>query len=160
MTTIKESLHLACPYVRAREYLRESLENPAQSGMPQTLRLTGSLPGTNIELEKGVRVTYAHGSDPMHFDQPWTVRWTPESGGLYPAFSGMLTVRADEDYTASILELEGEYAPPMGTTGRLFDKALGRRIAGETMQTLLHRIGNEMMTRYRTEDAAKGAGRR
>lgn len=155
MTSIKESLQLACPYVRARAYLHEMLEDAALNQTPQLLHLTTSVPGTNIEIEKSVLVMYAHGSDPMHFDEPWTVCWTPEPGGVYPAFSGTLTVRADEDYRAAILELEGAYSPPMGTAGRLFDKALGQRIARLTMQTLLRNVGSEMTVRYGREEAAK-----
>jgi hypothetical protein len=155
MTRITESLHLACPYVRSRAYLHELLESPAAGGAPQLLHLTTSVPGTNIEIEKGVRVTYAHGSDPMHFDEPWTVQWTPEPGGVYPAFSGTLTVRADETYSGSILELEGQYSPPLGTAGKMFDKAFGQRIAGLTMQTLLSNLASEMVARYEREEAAK-----
>lgn len=155
MTSIKESLCLGCPYVRARAYLHEMLEDAALSRAPQPLHLTTSVPGTNIEIEKGVRVTYSHGSDPMHFDEPWTVCWTPEPGGVYPRFAGTLTVRADEDYTGAILELEGTYAPPMGAAGRLFDKALGQRIAALTMKTLLRTLASEMMLRYKREEAAK-----
>lgn len=155
MTSIKESLHIACPYARARGYLHDLLQDAALSHEPQLLHLSAPLPGTHLELEKGVHVTYAHATDPMHFDEPWTVRWTPEPGGMYPSFSGTLTIRADEVYRAAILELEGQYAPPMGTAGAVFDLALGHRIASATMQRLLSIIGDDMVARYKAEEAEK-----
>ena len=157
MTSIKQTLHLDCPYVRAKAYLHDALQAAALSRTPQLLHLSASLPGTGIELEKGVRVSYQPTVDPFHFDEPWIVDWTPEPGGRYPSFRGTLTVRADEDYTGAILELEGSYAPPMGAMGQVFDAALGRRIAGSTMRRLLSSIGDEMTSRYEREEAAKVA---
>lgn len=155
MTSIKETLRVACPYLRAREFLHQTLQEAAEGALPQLLTLTAHIPGTGIEMEKGVRVTYAHVGDPMHFDEPWTMSWTPEPGGTYPAFSGMLTVRADENYTTAVLEVEGSYEPPLGAAGQLFDKALGQRIASATLQNLLAKIAAEMVRHYDREEAAK-----
>jgi hypothetical protein len=55
-----------------------------------------------------VVATLEPGIDPMHFDQPWKVRWEPTAGGIYPAFAVVLAVRADEDYDDSMLELAGD----------------------------------------------------
>lgn len=155
MTTIQESLRVACPYVRAREYLHEGLTQATRSGVPQVLNLTAPLPGSGVELQKSVLVRYSRGRDPMHFDEPWIVNWEPEPGGAYPSFSGTLSVRSDEDYTGSIIEVSGAYAPPMGAAGALFDRALGRKIAAATMQALLAKIAGDMVTRYNREEAQK-----
>jgi hypothetical protein len=155
MTTIKESLHVECPYVRAKAYLHDTLAQACASGAPQRLHLTAPLPGTQIEFQKTVLVHYGCGTDPMHFDEPWIVNWEAEQGGIYPSFRGALTVRADEDYTGAILELSGAYTPPLGVAGSVFDKALGQKIASATMQTLLAQIAGEMLERYRREEAAK-----
>ena len=154
MTHIYERLFLKCPYVRAREFLRESLE-ASVGGNVQTLPLKARLafvPGT---LEKNVLVRYERGRDPLHFDEPWNVIWTPEGGGPYPDFAGELTVRADESYRGAVLELQGDYVPPFGAVGRAFDIALGQRIASSTAQTLLRDIGDRMEQRYALEEAAK-----
>lgn len=156
MTHIYERLFLRCPYVRAREYLREALEAAADGKSVQTLPLTAPLtfvPGT---LEKNVLVRYERGSDPLHFDEPWNVYWTPEGGGPYPDFSGELTVRADESYRGALLELTGDYAPPFGAVGRAFDMVIGAKIASSTAKSLLRQIGDSMESRYHTEEAAKG----
>ena len=155
MTHIYERLFLHCPYVRARGYLREALESAADRHAVQTLPLSAALafiPGT---LEKNVLVRYERGSDPLRFDEPWRVRWTPEGGGPYPDFAGELTVRADESYRGAILELTGEYVPPLGAVGLAFDIILGARIAAATAKALLRQIGSGMEERYRLEEAAK-----
>jgi hypothetical protein len=156
MSDLNERYFLACPYNLAQQYLATSLRERAQSGESGVLTLRASLAGADIA--KNVVVTFAAGTDPMHFDQPWRVRWTPEGGGPYPDFDGALTVRADEDYTTAILELVGEYRPPGGAFGVAFDRAVGSRIAAATAQALLEEIGTNMEMRYLSDEHAKHAG--
>lgn len=157
MANIKETFHVACPYVRAREYMHEALSQVAKSHIEQPLLLTAPMPIGQLELEKSARVRYAPGTDPMHFDEPWHIGWEPEAGGIYPSFSGELTVRADEDYDSAVLELTGSYTAPLGAAGAVFDKAVGQKIASSTMQALLAKIAAEMTARYQREEAAKRA---
>lgn len=157
MTHVYERIFLKCPYVRAREYLRESLEPAAESTSPQVLPLAAPLTFVPGALEKNVLVRYERGRDPMHFDEPWHVFWTPEGGGPYPDFSGEITVRADESYNGAVLELHGDYAPPLGAVGKAFDMVIGAKIAASTARKLLGRIGGAMEERYRGEEAAKNA---
>ena len=154
-TDLYERRFVECPYQRARAYLAESLQAWAQSG--QTGVVTLRLPMAGIEVQKNVVVGVAIGTDPMHFDQPWKLHWTPESGGPYPDFDGELTVRADEDYTSAVLELRGGYEPPGGAAGVAFDWALGSRIASATAQALLSGIAGAMAKRYAHDEAAKRA---
>ena len=154
---VYERYFLQCPYHLAQGYLARSVADRAESREPGVLTLRAPIAGA--DLSKNVVVTFATGSDPMHFDQPWKLHWTPEGGGPYPEFDGVLTVRADEDYTSAILELQGEYAPPGGAAGKLFDLALGSRIASATAQSLLKEIAVSMLEHYRRDESAKkGAG--
>jgi hypothetical protein len=153
MAELNETRDLQCPYHLAQGYLFQSLSGRAASGEATTLTLSVPLPG--VALRKDVAVTFGKGTDPMHFDQPWSVRWTPVGGGPYPDFDGELTVRAGEDYTAAVLELKGTYRPPGGVAGAAFDAVAGGRIAAATAQHLLEDVGNEMEARYRREEAEK-----
>lgn len=156
MTTLCERLTVHCPYVRARDYLAAMLNPQGGNSGEERLTLTApldALGGGN--LEKAVIVRYWAGADPMHFDQPWHVSWTPEHGGPFPDFDGELTVRADEGYGTAVLELTGSYKPPLGAAGRAFDAAIGHRIASATAQRLLAEIGDRMRERYEREEAAK-----
>lgn len=151
MAHLNESVFVACPYRRAREYLAMEIEQRVESRRAWTLRA----PLAGVELKKDVVVTLGPGIDPMHMDQPWHVHWTPQDGGPYPDFDGELTVRADEDYTTSILELSGEYCPPGGAAGRAFDVVAGSRIATLTARALLEQLQSEFESHHRAEENAK-----
>lgn len=153
MAELVERAYVNCPYHRARAYLADGIGDRIKSGGRMTLRV----PIAGIELKKDVIVTISPGADPLHMDQPWRIHWTPDGGGPYPDFDGELTVRADEDYTSSILELTGEYKPPGGALGEAFDSVVGARIAAITGQTLLARLTGEFESRYAEEEARKRA---
>ncbi|MGZ3499587.1 MAG: hypothetical protein ACXVAK_18840 [Vulcanimicrobiaceae bacterium] len=153
MTRIDERVHLRCPYVRAREYMHEMLQQVVwESILPQSLQLTATLPVANIELAKDVSVEFAPAADATPGEEGWEVRWTPQAGGIYPSFEGKLTLRPDEDYGFPILELAGEYAPPLGVVGLAFDAAVGHTIASETARHLLAGIASGIVARYRISE--------
>lgn len=144
MSTLFYRRYVPVPYNRARGYLNDALAAFATSGEPQMLTLMG----------KEVVVIYGRGSDPLHFDEPWSLHWHPQ-GGPYPDFDGQLTVRADEDYSSCALELRGTYEPPGGIAGAAFDAIVGSRIATATARELLTAIGRDIEARYDREEAAK-----
>ncbi len=152
MSQLLERRVVKCPYNLAQRYLAQNVGARAVSGEPSTLELEVELPG--VELVKHVIVTFGAAVDPMHFDEPWRISWKPQSGP-YPQFDGELTVRADETYSTSRLELKGSYWPPGGALGAAFDWALGGRIASATASALLQRIGAEMESRYAADERAK-----
>jgi hypothetical protein len=155
ISTIDETYVIRCPYARAKELLRAQLQEPASNGKISKLTLT--LPIGSTSISRDVLVTYQRGLDPMHFDEPWNVRWAPENGGPYPDFEGELTIRADEDYDTSILELRGSYTAPMGALGQAFDFVAGSRIASETLRGLLASIALAMERAYEVEEIGKSA---
>ncbi len=152
MTQLLERRVVRCPYHLAQRFLADSVGPSAQSGVATRLELT--VPGPGLELTKNVVAQFAPSTDPMHFDQPWKLHWDPKSR-RYPEFDGELTVRADETYESSLLEMRGSYRPPGGALGTAFDWAAGSRIATATAQELLKRIGNEMESRYQRDEQAK-----
>jgi hypothetical protein len=154
-TTIYERQLTNCPYVRARGFLYDSVEGAIHKAGITTLPLKASLPLLKGAIEKNVIVTYRRGQDPLRFDEPWLVHWTPEGGGPYPDFDGELTVRADESYRRAILELRGEYTPPLGTFGNAFDLVVGSKIAARTARMLLQEIARSMETHFRQEETLK-----
>lgn len=151
MSNLLQRHVVPCPYGRGRAYLEKSLSALAESGAPQRIRLRAA------PLEKDVLVTYTASEDPMHFDQPWIIRWTPAGGGPYPDFAGTLTVRADEDYTTCVLELRGEYVPPGGVAGAAFDAVVGSRVASATAREFLRALGAQIEAEFKREESAKGA---
>ena len=151
MSSLFEKTYVEVPFARARQYLADSLADLAQSGKKQTIPLRLEI----LHMTHNVVVHYAPSVDPMHFDQPWKIHWSPEGGGLYPDFDGQLCVRAGDDFTGCALELEGSYAPPLGAIGEAFDALAGKHIAESTAQTLLQSIAARMLERHAREEAAK-----
>lgn len=150
MSQLIERRFVRSPYHLAQRHLAEIIGPGLDSHGP--LRLT--LPLSSASLVKDVVVTYEAAIDPMRFDQPWRVRWAPKAGP-YPKFDGELTVRADENYETSQLELKGSYRPPGGILGAAFDRALGERIASATAQALLERLAGELELRYDGDEEDK-----
>jgi hypothetical protein len=154
MSTIHQRRYLNCPYHRAKELLGDAVQAAATSGDAQLLRL--ELPiAPDAAVGKTVNVRFSRERDPMHFDQPWGVHWEPAGGGLYPTFDGTLTVRADENYESSLLELRGRYDPPLGLVGEAFDAIAGSRIAAATARELLRTIAERIEDRFAADEAAK-----
>jgi hypothetical protein len=145
VTHIYERLFLNCPYARAREYLRAELTSSADRKAVHSLPFT--IPS--------VLVRYERGRDPLHFDEPWNVYWTPEHGGPYPDFAGEITVRADETYSGAILEISGDYSPPFGAFARTFDMVAGAKMASATARALIGKIAERLEERYCEDEAAK-----
>jgi len=66
-----------------------------------------------------------------------TFAWRPHAWA-FPRFAATLTVRPQG--SKSVLVLEGQYTPPGGGLGRLFDRAIGERLANGTIDQLLREI--------------------
>lgn len=108
--------------------------------MPLTMSLNLA-PGI---VERATAVECERGSDPLQFDERCSVRWTPEGGGPYPDFAGEIVLRKDSNTGRTVLELSGEYAPPLGKVGKAFDMVIGAKIAAHTARRLLCAIGNAL----------------
>ncbi|HZZ64682.1 MAG TPA: hypothetical protein VFE17_04225 [Candidatus Baltobacteraceae bacterium] len=152
MTHVYERVPLHCPYVQAREYIREILEQAVREGTLQPLALAA--PIGRLDLPKRVLVRYARAEDPIHFDERWRVEWVPESGGPYPDFRGELRLNADSTRAGAVLELQGDFIPPSGAISRVFDMTIGARIAVATARSLLRHIGAQVRMRADRDRAA------
>lgn len=156
MTTIDQRHFIPCPYGLAKTFLAGELFPTDGERLEWVLHVAPPAP-SGIDLSKDVDVYVSRAADPMHFDEPWTVTWTPHGGGPFPTFSGTLTVRADEDWNVAALELSGAYEPPLGPAGKAFDLLLGSRLATATAKALLSQIGDRIVAHYHATEAAKVA---
>jgi uncharacterized membrane protein len=152
MSELLERRFVRCPYNLAKGYLARVIGSRVSHPGPLTLTL--DVPGGR--LVKHVVVTYEAAVDRMHFDEPWRVHWEPKAGP-YPEFDGELTVRADENYSSSLLELKGSYRPPGGAFGAAFDEVLGKHVASATAQALLERLGGELEVCYAQDEKSKAS---
>jgi hypothetical protein len=150
MTTITARLHFRFPFDLTSEYLREGLGEVSKTG-PHRMQLTARLPATTLELSKNVVVECV--PDPDESERKWRIHWTPEPGGIYPSFDGNLSAYADERDGTTILELSGNYRPPLGAAGAAFDHVVGQKITADTAHDVLANLAAEMKTRYAFEEA-------
>jgi len=156
MTNIRERIYVRCPFGKAPAYLRSYLDELAkQSGADGSLlRLVVPVKDLGLGIPGGAQLAHdvvAHFvavDDDAFGIQRTAVDWKPEGGGPFPKFAGFLTVETDEDYGSCSLLLEGEYEPPLGPVGAVFDAALGHRIATVTARELLKVLRRRLETEY------------
>jgi hypothetical protein len=158
-------LHLkrpvACPSIQARTHLEHFFaEHDKGDGAVIALRASLGLPGfpaLNVERDCLARLSREQPDSSMI--QHYRVAWASASGGPFPRFEGTLSIPDGEDYTSCWLALDGHYEPPLGVAGEVFDLAIGQRIAAETGNDLLTRIGTAIEASYAGVEAAKAERR-
>jgi hypothetical protein len=74
-----------------------------------------------------------------------TIFWKPEHR-TFPSFSGTLTVRPH--FRDVHVRITGQYDPPSGGPGRLFDRMAGRHIARHTLRRLIRDLTRDAESRY------------
>jgi hypothetical protein len=100
------------------------------------LRVPTDGPTRGLSIDREVRVEARRTRGGASLGDLMLITWMPEGTGVFPAFDGILIVRAGEG-NASSLELDGNYTPPFGAAGQIFDAAIGHRIAQATARELL-----------------------
>lgn len=90
-----------------------------------------------VSIDREVRVEAHRTRGEASLDDLVLITWKPEGTGVFPTFEGVLIVRASAEGNASSIELDGNYTPPFGAAGQVFDAAIGHRIAQATARELL-----------------------
>lgn len=121
MTHIFERVTVQCPYAAARRYVHED-----------AVHLTSPLPPFVLRVE--------HLTDPLQFDERLRVEWMARDGGPFPVFNGEIVLRANGSSNSAILELSGDYVPPLGAAGQTFDLFVGTKIATATARSVLRKL--------------------
>ena len=146
-----------CPWVRAIAYFDRFL-----AGLPESERAQGrelrlrvpleslGLPG-GLAIDSDVAASFAPLADPQGLEHGVSFGWTPVGNDALPVFRGSLRITADS-HKSSLVELDGEYEPPLGAVGKVFDAAVGRRIAEATGDELLKTIAERIELDYVAEE--------
>ena len=122
----------------AAAFFRQATGEGAEVGLP----LRDLVPTLGGRLHQPVRIEFERRLDEAEAGRAhdaFAVRWTAGTR-FFPDFRGELRLRiisVDE----TLLTLQGEYLPPLGLLGTIFDALIGRRIAAATMRDLLDRLG-------------------
>jgi hypothetical protein len=107
------------------------------------------------EISRDAIVTLSPAHRPGDMTPRFTVKWKDAQDGPYPHFDGTIVVAGDDDYGSFWLVLEGEYAPPGGIGGQIFDAVIGKRIAEHVAAGLLAEIRDETERLFQAEEARK-----
>lgn len=86
------------------------------------------------------------GTDRTRIHDALLLAWKPEHRGLFPDFTGVLTVRPKD--RGVWMRLQGRYNPPFGIAGKLFDVVAGQRIAERTVRRLLGDVINDIEAKW------------
>lgn len=106
----------------------------------------------NVAIYKHVRLEVGNSHVEAHRDSLMlAVSWTAAGGPpLFPRMEG--TLHADPDGIQSTrLTLNARYDPPMGTLGKLLDRALMHRLAQSTMDDFVIRLAASITDELRRE---------
>jgi|SRR5579884_620983 len=147
MTKVRVKRFINCPFSAAVE-LAEKVVNRRDG-----LYLTPAPP-------LGERVRFAAAAAPDSSDRArkhdaLLIAWQPRTAGMFPEFHGVLTVRPKGRGVS--LHLNGEYEPPYGTAGKVFDFLAGRTIAQSTMRHFLDDLARDIELEYDNERLTKSA---
>ena len=141
MTQIRVHKYVGCPFSAAIELAEEAVKQ--RSG----LYLTPTPP-------LGERVRFAAAStddtsDGARKHEALLVAWRPQTRGMFPDFRGVLTVRPKRE--GVWLRLSGQYEPPYGVFGKVFDLFAGRVIARHTIHNFLGDVAADIEAAYARE---------
>jgi hypothetical protein len=143
-TTISASERIDCPPQEVEGRLERFLDRMVlgRGELLFDLRLPASALGlpSRLALEKRVIAKLSYVRDADELNRMVSLSWAPEGGGPYPTFSGTLVADAAVDADGSVVSISGQYEPPGGIAGGIFDVLLGRHIARATLRELLKRI--------------------
>ena len=141
MTQVHAIVYVDCPFSAALEFAEKAVRRRGD------LYLTPAPP-----LGERVRFSAATAddtSDPARKHDALLIAWRPQNRGMFPDFRGVLTVRPKQRGT--LLRLTGQYKPPYGLAGTVFDFFVGRMIARKTMHHLLTDLAVDMEVQYAKE---------
>ncbi len=110
------------------------------------LRVPANGTSQEIFLDREVRIEAWHERDDQSLNDLIRIRWSPEGRIVFPKFTGTLVVSGVDDAGLSYIELDGEYKPPLGAAGEVFDEAIGHRLAVSTAREFLNDLKHGIET--------------
>ena len=157
MTKLKRSRALRCPWVRAIAYFDRYILNLPRSerarGSELRLRVPLDSVGLrgDVAIDRDVVMSFEPIANPQGLEHGVSTGWMPVGNSALPVFHGSLRITAATP-KSSVIVLDGEYEPPFGTLGKMFDAAIGKRIAEATGDELLKTLAETIELNYMTEE--------
>lgn len=131
------------------EYFRSMRRESGEIVIPLRVSLRDFGIPAGLALERDVTVNVVRRRDATNINEETVVAWEPRDGGPYPRFSGRLVTWSEQRPDESFIELSGEYDPPGGAAGQIFDDAIGHLIAQRTAHELLETLSEAIRGMHR-----------
>ena len=158
MAAVRERIYTEAPYTQAVGMFERRLGlAPGVTHGKCELTLVAPATGRN-EIARVVSATTERLPGAANYQSQYRIRWAAGRtavGFPTPSFAGTLTLGAGEDYGECALELVGQYEPPGGPAGGVFDEIIGRRIAHATLSTLLDEVGRHLHHEHQRVESEK-----
>jgi hypothetical protein len=157
MTLVQESILIASPPSTALSALERYIASK-QNVLTLTVPLKSLGLPSELGISQSVRVSFSSKrQDPLSTgrgNEGMSIEWAPDGGGPFPTFSGMLTLQPQSGQTR--IEMNGEYSPPLGEIGAIFDAVVGSKIARATIRILLENLKEALEDEFATfQDAVE-----
>ncbi|MGH7737183.1 MAG: hypothetical protein ACREMP_04875 [Candidatus Tyrphobacter sp.] len=94
-------------------------------------------------------------TDDARIHEALVLSWEARARIPVPRMKGLITVRPNGATTT--LRMDGEYEPPLGFPGRIFDEMAGRHIALRTIRRFLRELGEHVEAEWRAEQRSYAA---
>ena len=141
------------PFDRASEYLDRYIHDVVLDGAGN-IDLSVVVPverlgfDRRVEISKAVSVRFTPATAAGSTEHMTAISWAPQNGGPFPQFFGYIGLEPDESSERCNITLDGEYDPPLGVVGDMFDAVVGKHIARMTVRNLLDEIAIIMETSF------------
>ena len=120
--------------------LKEFTQCPGRASLALNIR------DLHVPFEAMISVPIETHVRPGEHRNQWRLRIrAAQNVGLYPAFEGLLTLLS-ADNKGSQLQLEGSYAPPMGSFGSAIDRTVFHGAAKASLDRFVRNIASRVAT--------------
>jgi hypothetical protein len=116
------------------------------------LRVPVSGPAQGLFSDRDVRIEAWLDREDQNLNDLIRITWTPEGSVVFPKFAGTLVVRGEPN--VSYIELDGDYKPPTGAAGEVFDETIGHRIAQATAREFLKDLKRGIETQMQVNQSS------
>ena len=137
MSTLRVERVIQCPFSTTMHRITEYID--ANHGvLPLTLPARAFGIPSLFAVRRDVVVRFFVTRDATSTQRTFeaiAISWSPEEGGRFPAFTGLITARPHSN--GVLVTLDGRYTPPFHWFGMMFDRAFGHRAAIACCDALL-----------------------
>ena len=144
MTVVRVQRWVDCPFSAVIEFAGVILHDRGDVTVSPV-----PLVGEHVSVQSSEARDY---TDTVRHHEALLLAWQPPHRNLFPNFRGVFTVRPKRG--GAWLRLQGEYSPPLGRMGALFDALVGRLVARQTMARFLKEIACAVEHKWRAREHA------